>query len=185
MGLPPSTLSVLCIGKTHFLKHRLGCIIWLLQMLPCLPVTHRISPMCYHGNHSVGNQVAWPRHLHSLSSHVHLQLPKPHPPNMSAMGNDYAFPKHTMLFLPSIPSRGVFSKPVTVLLPLVSGQTLKSHPVSTPHPSWSPSVYLGQYTQCTILYYRLQNLRECRVCTCVFVCTLPCSRSRDHNIIIF
>lgn len=46
--------------------------------------------------------------------------PRPHPPNMPAMSNDHGVPKHAMLFLPSVPSQGIFPKPTMALLPWIA-----------------------------------------------------------------
>ena len=98
---------------------------------------------CQHVTMATTVAVAWSYHFYRLVSHAHLQLPRPYPPNIPAMCNDYGVPKHATLFLPSTPSWGTGP-----WLPLTAGQTLKSHPSS-------PAV------SCTILL--LQVTEPCRV----------------------
>ena len=77
--------------------------------LDCCKCFHLVqSPVCLHGNHG----------MHGLTPSLlqpclqaPLQLPRPYSPNTPAMSNDCGLRKRAVLFLPSIASWRVLSKP--------------------------------------------------------------------------
>lgn len=125
------------IGETHFLKHRVDHILRRTQMLPRLLVTHRVSPMCCHGDHRVPGPSP---PLLQPPFHADLQFPRPHRSNTPPWAMTVGSPNVEAMFFPySVPSRETFSRPTMALLPLIAGRTLKIHPLCPRRPPSSPS----------------------------------------------
>lgn len=93
-------------------------------------------PTYFYGNHSTHGLAPFC----SLISHAYLQLLKSHTHNILATVNDSGAPQSVIIFLPSISSWGIFSKPTVALFSWTSGQTLKMHSLSTWPPSVPPTV---------------------------------------------
>lgn len=138
------------------------------------PSFHSHVPTCYTA--STACHVLPGPTLLQPTSLINPKLPGLPHPTWQPCSRTMISPNMPCSFCPQFFHGGYFLTPQWPLLPLIAGQTLRSHSFSTHQPC--------QSCMCNFCY-RSQNLAELQGYTCVFVCTSPWSRSRDSITTMF